>query len=357
MMEYSEIITKLLVTLIITYISIKFLAPLLQLLWSQFFNNPQKSNVDIDILIERQKQLLRHGLTKKESTSLKDKPHSNKTLAAYQAHFQTLTSNKIDKQDALNDIKKIFALFDSLQWGEGPPFSFINKKIEKEFDVSIVQFKITALLKKFIETDFLISRKGGALPSYQEIMSALELAAIVNKIFDESENSEYSLLEKLSLLWKISCSDIKKGFLFLLHTPKDEQAKIQKDILNNKITIDETYRHKVFQIIKSDDNKFFRSKKDFLNNLNSNANFFSILSPLDAPKDKNDVDAARKIFYANKKTPLEDIKKAYKQLVAARHPDKLPSHGISTEFEPIATKNFAIIQESYDIILKKHEND
>ena len=345
-MEHSEIITKLLVTLIITYASIKFITPIFQILWSQFFNNPQKSNVDLDILIERQKQLLRHGLTRKEPNPSKDKPHPNKTLAAYQARFQTLTS-----QESIDDIKKIFSLFKNLQWGEGTPFESIKKNIEKEFNVSIVQFKTVALLKRFIETDFLLSRKGSTLPSYQEIMNTLEMAAIVHELLDESLSQEYNLIKNLSSRWNVSCSDITKGLLLFL------KPNAQKDILNNNIAISEKYRSNIFSIIKSDDNKFFRSKKDFFNSLNSKSNFFAILLPLNAPNDKNDVDTARKIFYADKKTPLEDIKKVYKQLVATRHPDKLPSYGIPNEFESIATKNFTIIQESYGIILKNHENN
>ena len=357
MIENSEIITKLLVALIVAYISIKFVAPILQLLWEQFFNNTQKPNVNLDILIERQKQLLRNGLTKKEPDSLQKKPRANKTLIAYQEYFQQLSSQKPHQQESINDVKKIFLLFDNLQWGEGIPFKSIQKNIEKDFAYSIDQSKISSLLKKLIEIDYLISRKGPHLPSFQEIMVTLELATIANEIFNESISNEYVLIKYLSQSWKISCLDIVKGFYSLLKQESNDKIEVQKNILENKIKINEADRKKIFTFMKSENNKFFQSKKDFLKNLNSSSRFFSILSPLVPPKDKNDLESARKIFYANPETSLEDIKKTYKTLVAARHPDKLSSYGIPDEFEPLVTKNFTIIQQSYDIILEKHNNN
>ena len=211
------------------------------------------------------------------------------------------------------------------------------------------------ILKNFVENDFLLSRKGDALPSYQEIIEILELATIVKKIFDESTSNENKILEHLSRLWKTSPSDIIKGFCFLLHSNDTSLIKIQKDILNNNIQIEKKHENNILHVLKSQDNKFFQSKKSFLKDLKSNTNFFSILSPLNPPKDKNDLQGARKIFYADEKTSLEDIKKTYKKLASKRHPDKLSSHGIPAEYEIIATKNFSIVQQSYDIILNEYE--
>ena len=357
MIENSEIVTKLIVVLLALYLSIKFAAPILQLLWEQLFHRPKKSNVDIDVLIERQKQILRNGLVKKESIPIKNQSQSNKTLLAYQEFFQKITSEKDKNQESIDDSKKIFSLFDNLQWGEGPPFEHIRKKITEEFNVSIEQFKITTALKNFIENDFLLSRKGSALPSYREILEVLELAVIANKIFDESTSGKNDLTGHLGHLWKISPSDIIKGFCFLIRPQDTPPSETQKNILNNKLKIEESHKNNIFQILKSDDHKFFQSKKVFLKYLKLNAEFFSILSPLPTPQNKNDLQYARKIFCADEKTSLEDIKKTYKELAARKHPDKLSSYGISSDFESIATKNFSIIQQYYDIILNEYKKN
>ena len=357
MIENSEIVTKLIITLLAVYLSIKFIAPIMQLLWEQIFHHHQKPNIDIDVLVERQKQILRSGLGKKESSSVKKQSQPNKTLTAYQEFFQKSISKTNKDQESIDDGKKILSLFDNLQWGEGPPFEHIRKKIQEEFNTSIDQFEITAVLKKFFENDFLLSRKGTNLSTYQEIIEILELAVIVHKIFSESIANKDDILKHLGNLWKISPSDIKKGFCLLLQKKTDLQTEIQKDILNDKLQLDDNHRNNLFQVLKSDDNKFFQSKKIFLKNLKSNAEFFSILSPLEPPKDKHDLKNARKIFHADENTSLEDIKKTYKELAGRKHPDKLSSHGIPAEFETIATKNFSIIQQSYDIILKNYENN
>ena len=357
MIENSEIVTKLIVASALLYVVIKLMMPIARLFWDQFFNNAQKSNINIDILVERQKQVLRKGMVTKKTNTLQPRSDPNRTLVAYKNHFQKLLSSDPDDQESLADIKKIFSLFDNLQWGEGTPFEDIRKKIQEEFVVSIEQVKITNVLKRFIEDDFLLSRQGSNLPSYKEIIEVIELATIVSEIFYESVSNKYLLLERLSYLWKISCPDITKGVCFLLEAQNNSQTKTKKDILNNKIQINRKHEDKIFQIIKSDDEKFFRSKKDFMKNLNSNAFFFSMLSPLDSPKDNHDLHRARKIFYANKTTSLEEIKKTYKKIASMKHPDKLYSYGIPSEFEPMATKNFSIIQQSYDIILNEYKNN
>ena len=356
MVDTSEIVTKLIITFLVIYIAIKFIGPSLQLFWEQLFHHPKKSNVDIDILIERQKQILRNGLAKEESPSPKlQHSTTNKTINAYQDRFQKLLSHEPKDQNAIDDIKKIFSLFDSLQWGEAPPFTHITKNIEKEFDVSIEQFKITAILKKFIENDFLLSRKGGALPSHQEIIGLLELAAMIDKFFDESISQERPYLQALSRLWKIPLDDIAKGLVLSFQKEEVIDMEMKKNVLNNKMQMDKENKDNIFQILKFDDNKFFQSKKAFLQMLKSHSEFFFTLSPLQAPKDKKDIQGARKIFHIDEKASLEDIKATYKRLAAKKHPDKLSAYGIPPEFEPIATKNFSIIQQSYDIILNEYE--
>ena len=352
MIETSEIVTKLIITLFIVYIAIKFIVPILQFFWEYLFQPPQKSNLNIDILIERQKQILRSGLEKKAPSPAKNRSHSNKTLATYQDYF-----NSSKDQEFRDDAKKVLSLLDSLQWGEGPAFKQIKQNLQAQFNLSIEQSRIATVLKNFIETDFLLSRKADTPPSYQEIVEILELAVIIAQIFDESLSNEGPFLKHLSHLWKISSSDITKGLCFTLQAQSPSPIEIQKDILNNKIQIGEQYRNNIFPMLKSDDNKFFQSKKDVLQKIKLNAEFFSLLSPLEVPEDKIDLQCARFIFYANEKTSLEEIKKTYKKLAASKHPDKLSSHGIPSEFEAIATKNFSIIQQSYDILLNEYKNN
>ena len=356
MIDSSEIITRIIIALIIIYASIKFVAPLIQLFWEQIFTRSQRTNVNIDILIERQKQILRNGIVEKKSPPLQNQQRTDKTGVAYQKHFQRLMADESKEDESINNVKKIFSLFDSLQWGESSHFNGIKKKIEEEFHVAIEQWEISSVLKDIIKYDFLLSRKGNNLPSYREIIDILELAVIVNRIFDESISNGGPFIENLGRIWKMSAYDIIRGFCLVLRPKDTDPTENQKEILNKMFVLNQKDTAKMFEILKSDDKKFFIKKPIFLNVLRAKSEFFFILSPLEEPKDKHDLECAKKIFCINEKTSLNDIKKIYKNLAAKRHPDKLSSYGIPPEFESIATKNFSIIQQAYDIILNKYEN-
>jgi len=96
--------------------------------------------------------------------------------------------------------------------------------------------------------------------------------------------------------------------------------------------------------------KGFKTKAELLLELQSILEFFKTLMPLPELKNSKDYEGALVIFEADQNTPLEVIKKRYKKLAVERHPDKLISKGIPSEFEKIATENFAQIQLAYNII-------
>ena len=357
MIDSSEIVTRIIIVLIAIYAGIKFAAPLIQLFWEQIFRRPQKSNVNIDILIERQKQILRNGVTKAEPSPLQKQKKTDNTMVAYQKHFQDLMEGDSKETEAIEDVKKIFSLFDGLQWGEGPHFESIKKKIKETFHVDIEQWEISSVLKDILKHDFLLSRKGTNLPSYREIVDLIELTAIVNRIFDEAISNGGPFIERLSLMWKMSSTDLIKGFCLALQKENSDSVESRQKILNKTIPVEHKDIVKVFRILKSDDNKFFHKKALVLKDLRSKSEFFSILSPLEAPKDNKDLEGARKIFCIDEKASQEDVKQAYKQIAAKRHPDKLSSYDIPPDFEPIATKNFSIIQQAYDILLNEYKNN
>ena len=133
MIDSSEIVTRIIIALFIIYASIKFIAPIVRLFWEHIFYRPQKTNVNIDVLIERQKQILISGIVKKEPMPLQNQKKVDKTTEAYQKYFQILMENEPKKDEIINDVKKVFSLFDNLQWGEGSQFKNIKKKNQRRF--------------------------------------------------------------------------------------------------------------------------------------------------------------------------------------------------------------------------------
>jgi len=54
------------------------------------------------------------------------------------------------------------------------------------------------------------------------------------------------------------------------------------------------------------------------------------------------------ILGCTKETPIPEIKRLYRQLVLAHHPDKVIKHGQSKEFTKLANEKFREIQEAYE---------
>lgn len=344
----AELLTKLLLWLAIVFILGRVIAPFLfQFLREYFTGNKNKNSANLDVLIERQKKILSRGLSKKSAHISTSKEIHQKTVLSYKSLFQKVSNAKQKDQDAIEDIKKILSLIDEIQWGGGPEFTRMSKKFAQDFGVEISPTDLFNTFKNIVDKDFLLSRSGPHLPLFNEIMKVVELNALLDKLFTESLQNNGPLLNSLSKRWRVSPKDISRALTVEFYPKKDK-------ILSGSINLKESDRHKITKLLITEDKKFFQSRKNIMQNLVSQANFFSALSPINPPKDKNDISRAREIFYADDNTPLEEIKTTYKKMALKRHPDKLSSMGIPQEFEKVATKNFSAIQQAYEILLTTH---
>lgn len=60
-----------------------------------------------------------------------------------------------------------------------------------------------------------------------------------------------------------------------------------------------------------------------------------------------------KILGVDEGVSMDELKQAYHQLVRAHHPDRIKGSGLATEYEEMATKNLARINDAYAEIVKK----
>ena len=58
----------------------------------------------------------------------------------------------------------------------------------------------------------------------------------------------------------------------------------------------------------------------------------------------------------NENTPLTEIKRAYRKLMAQHHPDKLMAKGLPEEMMAIAKEKTQTIQSAYDLVTKHHKS-
>lgn len=69
---------------------------------------------------------------------------------------------------------------------------------------------------------------------------------------------------------------------------------------------------------------------------------------------KQQLESAYKVLGVSKDTPMKDIKKAYKKLMAQHHPDKLIAKGLPPEMMEAAKQKTQDIQAAYDLINKQN---
>ena len=353
----QELITRLIFTLAFVLIAGKIFGPILRLFWESLTGHKKKNHADLDVMIERQKQLMRKDLPKQKSSSPHPQSTPIKTVEAYNEHFRKLSASNSKNKSPLEDMKKIIFLLDNLQWGEGAAYATIVQKVKKDLDIEIPQENAFKAFKEMIRKDFLLSTD--TLPSYDQILRIVEVKILLETVIQESCQNKGKLLALMAKNNHILPKDVIKAVTTLVYSPKtSNRKKIQEQVLEEKLSLKKEklteLENNIFLLLKSDDHRHFRTKDDLFKEIASSALFFSTLSPLSPPKDKDDLARALEIFRANDETPLEKIKKRYKELASQKHPDKLSSLGIPPKFEAMATENFAIIQQAYDIILEKH---
>lgn len=362
-----ELLTKIAISIVIVFIFGKYIGSVLfAILWERIFNKEKKQSTDIDALIAKKKLLMAKNNPTSSDTPKESKVrHQNATIAAYQEKFQKLSSSpkksQSSTQEEMEQIKKILALIDALQWGTAPELVTISKKINEALESKLTQLDVLDSFKKIVYQNFLISLKSDGPPNYPQVIKALEARSVLDALVKEVSSSDPTapiyILPKLAKVKKISVGDLKKSLVAMLCNARGDNYNAK--IIKGEFTIQSFSSNELddlkLKVLKSPDNKSFTSKHELLKLLFVESEFFSSLSPIEPPKDVHDITRAREIFNADKSTPIEQIKKNYKRLANLKHPDKIASRGIPAEFELIATENFATIRMAYDMIVKDYE--
>ena len=76
----------------------------------------------------------------------------------------------------------------------------------------------------------------------------------------------------------------------------------------------------------------------------------SLSNPAPAPYRGSD---PWRILGVNEGVSVDELKQAYHQLVRAHHPDRVKGSGLASEYQELATKNMARINDAYAELLKK----
>ena len=273
--------------------NIIFVLPLIYLLVRAFQHlyldfKGKKPKVDFDDLVKQKEQLLLLTL----GTTLSNE--NCKTLTAY---------TKLEDS-------KILEIFKGLQWGEGPFQREVISKLKKDFDTNCDFFLVTNSLKFLIKNEILLAFE--ELPQYPKITY---LTSIVS-LYKNMTNSE----------------SLKKALLFQINGDVDKELSVKE--------FDAALK------------KLITSDKDILKELNLYLKVIERVKEVPPLKSKTDLKGALKIMGLKENSSKTDIKKRYRDLALAQHPDTFIDLDIPDDLLKQAGENFNRINSAYQLLLK-----
>jgi len=281
--------------------NIIFVLPLIYLLARGFQHiyldlKKKSPKVDFDDLVKQKEQLLLLTLGK---TPL---DNSCKTFATYQ-----------EKQGPGQE--KILDIFKCLQWGEGPFQREVLDFLKKSFGVSCDFLIATSSIKFLIKNELLLNFK--TLPDYQKILELTSLVGLYKVLL--VQNSEQSVLKR-ALIFQISGGE-KQNL-----SPKEIDEALIKLIKNDQDILEELFLYtKVIDRLKE-------------------------VPPL---KSNSDLKGALKIMGLPENSSKDDIKKRYRNLALAQHPDTFAELNIQGDLLKQAGENFNRINIAYKLLMAK----
>lgn len=357
-MDQLDLIFRAAIITIGVVLGAKILAPSLARVFSGLFGSAKKKqeNIDLDILIENKKQMLRSGVL--EKTDLGQRSHkkakSSTTEEAYREKFREISQS--GGEEGISDLKKTLALFDALQWGTSSELTARARKMSEKYGGNFESDDLVRVFRRLDKRETLLARTGGKLPDHDEILSLLETATWLEVLLSEAIIGKGELLKKTAQKYKFSLSALRRAVLSLaLHAEGMHKDAIIEQLMEEQHSLEQPGQRMeilLHKMLLSPDKKFFASRSDLLKEIQHQATLFDSLAPLPPLKNKKDLDGARKILGVTAETPIEEIKKRYKKLAVLKHPDTLSAKGIPAKYTRIATENFAAMQEAYDIIQK-----
>ncbi|GAB4422726.1 MAG: hypothetical protein OHK0056_33420 [Bacteriovoracaceae bacterium] len=347
----KELLFRLLIISVGVWIFGRYLVPLLWSVIADYFTGQKKkgSDHDLDLMIEGKKQILRSQMGM--NAAISSDAQKKKSSATHQ-FYKDLFLEKSKNGENTVDLKEVLSLWDSLEWGVSEKINQLAQKFSRSIGVRVEGQSLFDIIKICDRRELFLPPVGKDPLNFQEICSILEALVFADIFLFGKEEAE--LARKLNCRVEVMMK-LRETYGQYLQGRELDKAKIEA--LKSSDPWSYAPQEKELLLIKwIKTKKGLKSKQDVLNDLTPLLSFFQTLLPLPSLKNTKDLDGALALFSADQSTPFETIKKRYKKMASERHPDKLSAMGIPSEFEKIATENFAQIQMAYNII-NEHKKD
>jgi len=340
MIMHKDIIVRLIFSFFFIAVTLRVLGPIFIEFLKKKMPGQYNHENDIDSMIRKQKERLRaqYGLYGNDQSS--------------QLERELNPKNK-NSDESSGEEKKIFK---EIQWGGGEFTKEIQSEITKKFSYTLAGSKINAFLLLCERRNFVSNLTTEHKSSRSSLKNYLTTLLLFFLIIEEIRENKYYILSKISK--QIGVTDYELALAFQIKILMAVAAKKEiKDerIFNDKIILtqysEDTIKEARELVAAKEANLWAKSTSLLFEELNLALNYASILYPMPKLQNRKDINNACEILGVTMLQSPDEIKKIYKKIALAKHPDKIISQKLPVFLEKKAIEKFNKIQEAYEILI------
>ncbi len=348
MLDKKDIIIRVLLGFVFIFITLKILGPVLINYLKMKMPGYRPPENDIDDMIRRKKEHLRlqYGL-----------PATNTVPSDVTSKLMNTGTEVKSSIASAPKTEVINSLYKETRWGGGEFLKSIQSLISKNYSYTIADSKVNSFILLSEKKSFLRFLSLNNQNNLDAIRNYLGLLLVFMMMIEEIRKKDYTLIEKLAKKIQISpqvfAVALQMKILATLSVNKKHitEEKIYGDVLILHQFSEESMMDATESIIKLEANIWAIDHSLFFEELALYINYATILVPKATLIHKKDIESARLIIGVKQDSSIEDIKKTYKKLALARHPDILASQNLPEMLKKKAAQNFTMIQAAYDLLL------
>lgn len=338
----KEIITRVVVGIVLFVLFVKVVGPVIMEILKKKIPGSYNPDNDIDSMIRRQKERLR---------------------AQYGLVERTEQSARIDSSDTDTAIisrpatKEIETIYKEAKWGGGDFAKSIQAEITRNYSYTLAETKVHAFVLLSEKRNYLKFLSAENQKSNEAIKNYLSLVMLMLILIEEIRTKEFNVLDRVAKKCKVKTSELALAIqLKILFAVSSKKPIKEEKLFDSSPTLhqyaEDTMKDALETILKKEANLWAKGHSMFFEEMALFLNYADLMSPYPKFQSKTDTETAHQILQTSPDMEMEEIKKAYKKLAMAKHPDKLGQMKLPKLLESKAAAKFNSIQEAFDIINK-----
>lgn len=330
----KEIIIRVVLGTVVLFMFVKIVLPVMMDALKKKIPGSYDPDNDIDSMIRRQKEKI------KSQYGIVDKSISEPGAS--------------DSQTSAPPSKEVEALYKETRWGGGNFAKNIQAEITRNYSYTLAESKVNAFIMLVEKRNYARFVTSDNQKNPEALKNYLSVLLLVMMLIEEIRTKEFTLMDKVAKKCHVSGHEFMLAFqlkiLFAIKSKlKDERMFSETPILGQYS--EESMKEALEHILSKEANMWAKNTSLFFEELSLYLSYADILTPLPKLQSKKDLETAYAIMKMDPEAETEDIKKTYKKIAMARHPDKIGQMKLPSVLEKKALAKFNHFQEAYDIIM------